>query len=158
MNSKYEVRQSTIEDLNELSEIFNDYRVFYQQESNVEKTRQFLFERFEHQESIVFVVKDTVKGKIIGFTQLYPLFSSISMERSLLLNDLYVSQEYRKQGIGQLLLDKAKRYATHINAKGLALSTAVDNLQAQRLYERNGYLKDQEYYHYFLKLKKYEEM
>ncbi|MGF7050621.1 ribosomal protein S18 acetylase RimI-like enzyme [Paenibacillus sp. DS2015] len=153
MITKYEVNQSTIEDLHEISELFNEYRIFYGQESNVEQALKFLFERFEHRESIIFVVRDVSENNIVGFTQLYPVFSSVSMERSLILNDLYVTQEYRKQGVAQLLLDEAKKYAKQIKAKGLALSTAIDNQQAQRLYERNGYTKDQQYYHYYLSTK-----
>lgn len=153
MNAKFVAYQSTIEDLNELSKIFNEYRIFYGQQSNVEKAHEFLFERFEHRESIIFVIKDTSKNMISGFTQLYPVFSSISLERSLILNDLYVLEEYRKQGLGQLLLEEARRYAIQIKAKGIELSTAIKNLQAQRLYERNGYVKDQEFFHYFLSVK-----
>lgn len=153
MNAKFVAYQSTIEDLNELSKIFNEYRIFYGQQSNVEKAHEFLFERFVHRESIIFVIKDTSKNMISGFTQLYPVFSSISLERSLILNDLYVLEEYRKQGLGQLLLEEARRYAIQIKAKGIELSTAIKNLQAQRLYERNGYVKDQEFFHYFLSVK-----
>lgn len=153
MNAKFVAYQSTIEDLDELSKIFNEYRIFYGQQSNVEKAHEFLFERFEHRESIIFVIKDTSKNMISGFTQLYPVFSSISLERSLILNDLYVLEEYRKQGLGQLLLEEARRYAIHIKAKGIELSTAIKNLQAQRLYERNGYVKDQDFFHYFLSVK-----
>lgn len=153
MNAKFVAYQSTIEDLDELSKIFNEYRIFYGQQSNVEKAHEFLFERFEHRESIIFVIKDTSKNMISGFTQLYPVFSSISLERSLILNDLFVLEEYRKQGLGQLLLEEARRYAIQIKAKGIELSTAIKNLQAQRLYERNRYVKDQEFFHYFLSVK-----
>ncbi|MDF2958823.1 MAG: hypothetical protein K0S39_558 [Paenibacillus sp.] len=91
--------------------------------------------------------------RITGFTQLYPVFSSISMKRSLILNDLFVKEEYRKQGIAQLLLDEAKNYAKQMNAKGLELCTAIDNERARRLYERNGFVQDQEFFHYFLSVK-----
>ncbi|WHX50947.1 GNAT family N-acetyltransferase [Paenibacillus woosongensis] len=153
MSSKYDVYQATFKDLDELSNLFNEYRLFNGQQSNLECAHQFLFERFEHRESIIFVVKDISKNMISGFTQLYPVFSSISLERSLILNDLFVLREYRKQGLGQLLLEEARRYAVQIKAKGIELSTAVNNLQAQRLYERNGYVKDQDFYHYFLSTK-----
>jgi len=151
--TKYEVNQSTIKDLKELSVLFNQYRIFYGQESDLKQAYNFLFDRYEHRDSIIFVVRESGRNIIIGFTQLYPVFSSISMERSLILNDLYVLQEYRKQGIGQLLLDEAKRYAKQIKAEGLELSTAIDNEQAQRLYERNGYIKDEKFYHYYLSAK-----
>jgi len=63
---------------------------------------------------------------------------------------VYVIQDYRSQGIGQLLIEAAHWYAEQIQAKGLELSTAVENISAQRLYERNGFIRDQEFYHYYL--------
>ncbi|RUT30618.1 GNAT family N-acetyltransferase [Paenibacillus zeisoli] len=150
MANNYRVHQASIEDLDELAKLFDEYRVFYGQASDIEGARGFLFDRFEHQESIIFCVRNSDTRQIIGFTQLYPLFSSISMRRLLLLNDLYVDEAYRKQGIGQLLLDVAKDYAGKVRAKGLQLSTAVTNSTAQSLYERNGYVRDHEFYHYFL--------
>ena len=71
-----------------------------------------------------------------------------------LLNDLYVDTEARKQGVGEMLLNKAKDFAIETGAKSLSLSTAPDNFSAQRLYEKNGYEKDTEFYHYELNLTK----
>lgn len=150
MANNFGVYQASIKDLVELAELFNKYRIFYGQASDLEGARAFLFDRFEHQESIIFCVRNSDTGQIVGFTQLYPLFSSISMRRLLLLNDLYVDEAHRKQGIGQMLLDAAKDYAGRVRAKGLQLSTAVTNSSAQSLYERNGYVRDNEFYHYFL--------
>ncbi|MEH6941278.1 GNAT family N-acetyltransferase, partial [Bacillus sp. JJ722] len=101
-------------------------------------------------DSVIFVVKD--KEKYVGFTQLYPTFSSISMKRAWILNDLYVTTEVREQGVGGMLLNKAKDYATETGAKSLSLSTAADNYSAQRLYKKNGYEKDTQFYHYELNL------
>ncbi|USB34042.1 GNAT family N-acetyltransferase [Paenibacillus sp. YPG26] len=152
MSNNYRVYQATIEDLNELAELFNKYRVFYGQAPDLEGARNFLFDRFEHQESIILCAKADPAEQLLGFIQLYPLFSSISMRRLLLLNDLYVDEFCRKQGIGQLLLDAAKDYAEKVRAKGLQLSTALTNSTAQSLYEKNGYVRDNEFYHYFLGL------
>ncbi|MCR8845623.1 GNAT family N-acetyltransferase [Paenibacillus sp. SC116] len=153
MSAQFEAYQATIQDLEAVAEIFDQYRIFYGQQSDVTQARAFLFDRFEHRESIIFIVRDKSTRAIAGFTQLYPVFSSISMERSLILNDLYVGESYRRQGIAQLLLDEAKQYAQSIKAKGLELSTAIDNKQAQRLYERNGYGRDEDFYHYYLSVK-----
>lgn len=151
MTVNVEIKQASMGDLEDLAEIFDLYRIFYGQDSDVEGAALFLIERFEHQESIVFIARDNKQKRIIGFTQLYPSFSSISMKRSIILNDLFVIESYRNQGIAQLLLDEAKKYTILIKAKGLELSTALDNTQARRLYEKNGYIKDDEYVHYFLK-------
>jgi ribosomal protein S18 acetylase RimI-like enzyme len=153
MKDTLAVSQATIDDLEQLASLFNEYRIFYKQGSDVEKARVFLFDRIENKESIIFVVKDCERNIAIGFTQLYPSFSSISMKRSWILNDLYVLEAHRGRGAAQRLLDTARDYAKQTNAKGLALSTAIDNERAQQIYERNGYERDNEFYNYYLTIK-----
>ncbi|MFD1181009.1 GNAT family N-acetyltransferase [Paenibacillus timonensis] len=109
-------------------------------------------ERLGRRESVVFLAIEPVSGGAVGFTQLYPSFSSISMKRVWILNDLYVREEYRNQGAAKLLLEAAKSHARQTDAKGLELSTAMTNVRAQRLYETIGYERDTAFYHYFLSL------
>ena len=144
------IREALLEDLHELAAIFDLYRIFYGQETDVEGAAAFLFERMEHRESVILIAEDVEQGRIAGFTQLYPAFSSISMKRSYILNDLYVREEYRRQGIARLLLEAAKGYAKLARAKGLSLSTAVTNVRAQQLYEQSGYVRDEQFIHYDL--------
>jgi GNAT superfamily N-acetyltransferase len=87
----------------------------------------------------------------IGFTQLYPLFSSISLGRTYVLNDLFVVPSTRHRGVGGLLLEAARRWAEEEKVHSLELSTAVDN-PAQRVYEAHGWLLDREFLHYELPL------
>lgn len=164
MKANYFVEQATIHDVPQLAILFDQYRVFYGQASDVEGAKQFLLDRFNHAESVILVAKENVNvnkntnvnvnsnlnANIVGFTQLYPTFSSISMQRSWILNDLYVAEEHRKQGIAEQLLEQAKRFAMITSAKGIALSTASTNKQAQALYEKLGYVRDDEFYNYFL--------
>lgn len=145
-----EIYQATMDDLQGVSDLFNLYRMFYQQKSDLEGAKTYIKKRIERKDSIIFVVKD--KQKYVGFTQLYPTFSSISMKRAWILNDLYVDQEFRKQGIGEMLFQKAKDYATETGAKSISLSTAPDNYSAQRLYEKYGFKKDSQFLHYELSL------
>lgn len=145
-----EIYQATIEDLEGVSNLFNLYRVFYQQTSDLEGAKTYIMERLESKDSVIFVVKD--REKYVGFTQLYPTFSSISMKRAWILNDLYVDVEARKQGIGEMLLFKAKDYANETGAKSISLSTAPDNYSAQKLYEKHGYIRDLHFYQYELSL------
>ncbi|MFS0821810.1 N-acetyltransferase family protein [Bacillus sp. 1P02SD] len=142
--------QATKEDFEGVANLFNAYRMFYQQESDVEGAMTYIKARMESNESVIFVAKD--KGNYVGFTQLYPTFSSISMKKAWILNDLYVDSKARKQGVGELLLQKAKEYALETGAKSLSLSTAADNITARRLYEKNGYKRDSQFYHYELEL------
>lgn len=150
MGDNIRIVQATINELEELATIFDQYRVFYKQDSNLAEAKSFLFDKFEHRESVIFLAK--ADERIVGFTQLYPSFSSISMQRSWILNDLFVASDYRQYGIGRLLLNKAREHAVATRAKGLALSTAMDNPIAQSLYESLGYEKDDQFYHYYLKL------
>lgn len=166
MKATYSLEQATIHDVPQLAVLFNQYRVFYGQASYVEGAKQFLLDRFNHAESVILVAKEkenedaiidanikvSTNASIVGFTQLYPTFSSISMQRSWILNDLYVAEEHRNQGIAEQLLERAKAFAIMTNAKGIALSTAPTNKQAQALYEKLGYVRDDEFYNYFLGL------
>lgn len=152
MSNKIIVYQATIADLEDIAYLFNEYRIFYQQESDLEGAKAFLFDRLEHRESIIFIAKDRESNKPVGFTQLYPSFSSVSMKRLWILNDLFVGDEYRNCGVAQLLLDAARNYAILTKAKGIEFATAIDNVKAQRLYDRNGYQKDEGFIHFYLSL------
>lgn len=146
--NKMKVYEATISDLDGLADVFNNYRMFYRQESNVEGAKTFLRNRIEREESIIFVAVED--GQYLGFTQLYPSFSSISMKELWILNDLFVQESKRGAGIGKKLLEAAKTFALENGAKGLKLQTEIDNMSAQRLYAENGYLRDNRYFHYEL--------
>ena len=140
------ITQATIQYLAELSALFDAYRLFYHQESDLSAAKHFLSERFTKKDSVIFIAEDAV-GKGLGFTQLYPSFSSVSMQRVYILNDLFVSEAARGQGVGEALLEHAKEFAISEGAKGLTLETDVDN-PAQKLYERLGWTKDIDVFHY----------
>ncbi len=145
-----EIYQATHEDLDGVSKLFNLYRMFYDQTSDLEGAKDYIKERFENEDSVIFVVKNN--QKYVGFTQLYPIFSSISMKKAWILNDMFVDPEARKLGVGQMLLHQAKDYALKTGAKSVVLETAPDNYAAQKLYEKNGYVRDTQFYHYELSL------
>jgi ribosomal protein S18 acetylase RimI-like enzyme len=145
-----EIYKATSEDIEGVSNLFNLYRIFYQQTSDLEGAKTYIKNRLESKDSVIIVVKE--KQEYVGFTQLYPTFSSISMKRAWILNDLYVDEEARKQGIGEMLLHKAKDFAFETGAKSISLETAPDNYAAQRLYEKNGYIRDSQFFHYELNL------
>ncbi len=147
---KMEVYQATTKDLVGVSKLFDLYRVFYEQPSDNQAAKNFILERLEKNDSVIFVAVEN--GEYIGFTQLYPSFSSVSMQRLWILNDLYVKQEARNRGVGKNLLAAAKQLALKTNAKGLSLQTAVDNFNAQALYESDGWVKDEKCFYYDLKI------
>jgi GNAT superfamily N-acetyltransferase len=136
--------QANIEHLNDLVPLFNGYRMFYKQDSDMESTKTFLKERIQNKDSIIYMAY--IKEEAVGFTQLYPLFSSVSMKTMYLLNDLYVKSTHRGKGIGESLINTAKALCEKEKNKGLALQTATDN-PAQKLYERLGFVKDHDLYY-----------
>jgi GNAT superfamily N-acetyltransferase len=138
--------KASIENLNQVVPLFDQYRIFYKQDSNVEGAMVFLKERFRKNESIVFLA--FYNDEPAGFTLLYPMFSSVSMQPSYVLNDLFVPLVHRKKKIGEALLNRAKKFCLDQKAKGLALETAIDN-PAQKLYEKLNWVKDIDSFHYF---------
>lgn len=145
------VKRATLENLNEVSELFNSYRVFYKQNSDLDLAISFITDRLNNKDSVIFYSHDE-NGNALGFTQLYPTFSSVSAKSSWVLNDLYVSSSARRLGVGKKLMETAKSFAIETNSKGIALETCEDNLNAQALYESLGYEKDVGVYYYFLSL------
>jgi GNAT superfamily N-acetyltransferase len=144
------VRQATIFDLERIVPLFDAYRQFYRRPSDPELARRFLRERFQHSESVIFLAEED--GAEIGFTQLFPSFSSASAARIFILNDLFVIPEGRRKGVGSLLLRAAARFAREVGAIRLALSTEVTNENAQALYEREGWERETQFYSYNLTL------
>jgi len=138
--------KASIDLLDELTPLFDGYRVFYSQASDPDAARQFLSERLYSEDSIIFLARDT-SGRALGFTQLYPSFSSVSMQRIYILNDLFVSESARGMGVGAALLKHAQQFARKEGCKGLTLETAIDN-PAQKLYKRLGWVLDSEVNHY----------
>jgi GNAT superfamily N-acetyltransferase len=142
------VRKAQIKDLPALSVLFDGYRQFYQQPADLVGAQAFLQQRLEQQESVVFVAEDD--AGLLGFTQLFPSFSSVSMQRLWILNDLFVADHARKQGVAKALLNEARDWAEATGSKGIILETDWDNTQAQALYQQLGYEQQNSTYHYFL--------
>jgi ribosomal protein S18 acetylase RimI-like enzyme len=138
--------------IDKIANLFDAYRGFYGQPSNVQQSRDFIAERVARDESVIFFASDST-GDAVGFVQLYPTFSSIDAHRTWLLSDLFTAPEARGQGVGRLLMNAARDFALSTGAKGMVLETATDNFGAQRLYESLGYVRDPGYYTYCLDLK-----
>jgi len=146
------IEQANLDHVKKVSELFNSYRVFYKQCSNIDLAIEFISDRIKNEESIIFLAMDET-GKSLGFTQLYPSFSSVYAQRIWVLCDLFVSESSRRLGVGQKLMNSAKVFALETRAKGISLETAENNTKAQTLYESLGYEKSNDF-HYFLDLTK----
>ena len=130
-----------LQHLDSLTTLFNGYRVFYRQESDILAAKEFLKARLENGDSIIYIA--FIDDVAVGFTQLYPLFSSVSMEPMYILNDLYIDSNHRSKNIGTSLIDKAKSLCEEKKYKGLIIQTETTN-PAQHLYQRLGFVKDQD--------------
>jgi ribosomal protein S18 acetylase RimI-like enzyme len=146
----HSVRRATLHDLDQLVPLFDAYRQFYGQPSDLIIARQFLGDRLTRNESIVLVAEND-GGAAVGFVQLYPTFSSILAAPMYVLSDLFVIPEFRRRGVGTLLLQSAMETARAAGVGRLELATAIANVSAQRLYESLGWQRD-EFYLYGLVL------
>jgi GNAT superfamily N-acetyltransferase len=147
-STKFDILQATPGDVGDLAPVFDAYRQFYKRPSNEEAARRFLFARLSKQESVLFYA--AANGAVLGLVHLYPVFSSLSLERQWILSDLFVVPEARQHGVGYALMERVRKFAEGTQADGLMLETATTNTTAQRLYERHGWKRDEEFYRYFL--------
>ena len=135
------------EQLDALAALFDAYRVFYRKESDLQGAKAFLQELMDQKQSVVFVAE--VDGDLVGFTQLYPLFSSTNMAKLWLLNDLYVQPEIRGKAIGKALLKAAQDHCVATQAKGLSLETEKTNQIGNGLYPKMDFVCDDEHNFYY---------
>lgn len=135
-----EIRNATLNDLDLVTNLFSKYRQFYKQTLNVVGEQDFIRQRLQNEDSIIYIAY--IEDKPAGFAQLYPVFSSVAMKRTYILNDLYVNEEYRKLGVAQALINKSYELCGKNDARYLTLQTAPDNEKAQQLYKKMGMVHD----------------
>ena len=140
MDNELAIRKATVEDAAVVAKMFDAYRMFYQQPADTEGAIKFITDRLQLNESTILIA--FIGDNAIGFAQLYPIFSSINMQRTWLLNDLYIDPFARGKGVASALLDAAKDFGRSTNSKWLMLQTGVTNGAAQALYEKNGWHKE----------------
>lgn len=146
-----QIRVAVQDDLFALTQLFNSYRCFYQQANDPKAAQRFIAERLAQADSIIFIAESSAQ-ELMGFTQLYPTFSSISMKRAWILNDLYIDAAYRQAGVAHHLLQTAIDFARESNAAWVSLQTAFDNTHAQALYEKIGFKRDAKFLSYVYEL------
>ena len=134
------IRQATVADLDVIVPLFDAYRQFYRQPSDPERARQFLLERFERKQSVIFLALE--QHTALGFTQLYPSFSSGALAPIVILNDLFVIPQARRRGVASKLLREAAEYGRRVQAVRLTLSTELTNTVAQSVYEAHDWKRD----------------
>ncbi len=138
------VRQAVLSDLDELALLFDQYRTFQGQPSDLAAARTFLRERFDHGESVAFVA--LAGAQALGLAQLYPSFSSVALQRVFILNDLFVHASGRRRGVASALLAAVERHAWSLGAVRVSLNVARDNLAGQSLYAAQGWTQDTQFH------------
>ena len=139
------------ENLDAAADLFDLYRQFYEEKANLKLAKNFLQERMQEKSSVIYLAIGA-NEKAIGFMQLYPLFCSVAATPIWVLYDLYVDSSARRQGVGKLLMNQARELAKSNGSSRIDLETAVDNVNAQALYESLGYEKEVEFFKYSLSL------
>ncbi|MCO6056648.1 GNAT family N-acetyltransferase [Pseudomonas sp. MOB-449] len=143
--------QATLEHLDLLTPLFVKYREFYGELPFPESSKKFLEKRLSRKESVIYLaLSDDDDTRLLGFCQLYPSFSSLSLKRVWILNDIYVAEEARRQLVADRLLQTAKKMARETNAVRMRVSTSVSNEVAHKVYESIGFHEDTEFKNYIL--------
>lgn len=149
---KFNIIEAKSKHIEQVGELFDLYRQFYKYESNLIESTNYIKDRIKNNESIIFIAINDA-NEAIGFVQLYETFGSLDLGKIIILYDLYVKEDHRKNNIGRQLMIRSHEYAKKINAKRIQLSTATDNFIGQSLYESLGYVKDIDFYTYDFEIK-----
>ena len=148
------IRKATLQDLDQLTNLFDQYVVFYKNPSNIEKHKAYLKDRIENNEATVFLAFDENNPeKAIGFTLIYISFSSLALNKILILNDLYVDPNVRKNGVGEKLISQTVALAKELGSNLIRLRTSKSNTVAQGLYNKMGFVREDYLYSYDLTVK-----
>ena len=152
------MRPATDDDVDAVVDLFRQYLRFYDQEVPDAEARAYLTARRDAGDCVLLIAVLKPEGaepdgsaaaaEVVGFTQSYPTWSSVSLSRSWVLNDLFVAPEARGTGAARALVRETCRRAKEAGAIRVSLATAWDNVAAQGLYESEGFVRDQHFHHY----------
>jgi ribosomal protein S18 acetylase RimI-like enzyme len=144
------LKLDNLEKLSEVANLFDQYRIFYNQQSSLAAAKNFLLERIKNHESEIFFASKN--DQVVGFVQLYYSFSSVGMRKIIILNDLYVAANARNQGVARALIAKVKDFCVINKITKITLSTQKNNQLAQKFYELEGFLNEDNFLTYNLEL------
>jgi GNAT superfamily N-acetyltransferase len=152
MDDAVSIVEAGVNELDMVVPLYDQYRLFYGKASDLDLARRFLRSRVEHRDSVIFLAigGEGPDEMGLGFALLYPSFNSIDAIPIWILNDLYVLEAARRQGIAQALIARGRELAEDTGAKVLSLSTGRENAPSRHLYERLGFELDEEFCTYLL--------
>ncbi len=144
--------QATLEHLDLLTPLFIKYREFYGELPFPDSSRKFLETRLKRKESVIYLALADDEDKLLGYCQLFPSYSSLSLKRVWILNDIFVAEDARRILVADRLLQTAKQMAKETNAVRMRVATSVSNEVAQKTYESIGFREDTRFKNYTLEL------
>ena len=144
--------QATLEHLDQLTPLFVTYREHFGQLPYPDSSRKFLEKRISRKESVIYLALADDEDKLLGYCQLFPSYSSLSLKRVWILNDIFVAEDARRMLVADRLLQTAKQMAKETNAVRMRVATSVSNEVAQKTYESIGFREDTRFKNYTLEL------
>lgn len=130
---------ASLRHLEKILPLFHSYRKFYSQHVDPKTSEEFIRKNLTDTSAIIFIAE--VDQKPVGFMQLYLSKSSVKAVNEMILNDLFVLEEYRKQGVAKKLIESAKNHALLLGISNIKLETSDTNEIARKLYEKLGFKK-----------------
>ena len=152
MNATVTFRLAESSDIDQLADLFDQYRQFYECPPDLSAAKNWIAENFERGRSTIFAADDG--HQLVGLAQLYPALCSVDLVEYFVLYDLFVAPSARRQGIARALMNAASEWATAQGAARLDLETARDNYPGQALYRDLGYELDEVFLKFSLDLGK----
>ncbi len=144
--------QASVDRLDDVTPLFIKYREFYGQLPRPEASRRFLHDRLVNEQAIILLAEEDETGKVLGFCQLIPSFSALTLNPSWVLKGIYVVEEARRQLVADKLINEAKQRARTAGIKRMTVMTGEENIAAQQLYRSLGFSDDAELTYFALKL------
>jgi len=138
-----EIAPLAAEELDELLPMIADYQRFYRAERIDEERNRAFFRRFVAPSEAGMLLAARRDGELLGFACLYWTFSSTDAAEIVLMNDLYVAEQSRGEGVGRALIEAAAAVGRERGASRLEWATEPDNHAAQRLYDTTGAERDE---------------
>ncbi|HEX7278501.1 MAG TPA: GNAT family N-acetyltransferase [Solirubrobacterales bacterium] len=138
MAAEVEIAPITAGEFEELLPLIAAYQRFYEAEEISDNRNRGFFRRFLAPSEDGLLLGAHSEGRLIGYACLYWHFSSTQATETVLMNDLFVDESARGQGVGRALIEATAEVARERGAPSVEWSTAPDNHTAQRLYDSTG--------------------
>jgi len=151
------IQLASTRDIPEVVRLYNAYRVFYGAAPDEARASTFIRDRvalsaaqpsgqFSVAQYFLAWTTSAAGRKTAGFMHLMPSTNTLAMRPIWFLEDLYVDPSTRRQGIATSFLKHAEEFARKTGAERLTLATAHDNLAAQGVYRKLGYVREEHFW------------